>query len=135
MIKGVNLAKELVISGENKVGMLSNIAKILADHDINIEGVAGYAVNNQATIMITADDNLRAGDALKKAGYKSVRESEIIMVDLENKAGALKVLTAKLAQEKVDIKYTYGTICAAGCPARLAISTSDNQKAFIALKK
>ena len=55
MIKDANLGKELVITTENKVGILANMSKILADHGINIEGVAGYAAeNNQAKIMIVA---------------------------------------------------------------------------------
>jgi hypothetical protein len=134
MIKKVTLAKEIVVSSENKVGILANISKILADHDINIEGVAGYGDNKEAKIMIVTDDNLRACDALRKAGYKSVKESEILMIDLINKPGALKNVTARLAAENIDIRYTYGTICTEGCPAKIIIATNANEKAFVLLK-
>ena len=62
-------------------------------------------------------------------------EKDIILADLENKPGGLKVITAKLAGEGIDINYTYGTICPTGCPARIAIATSNNEKALVALKK
>lgn len=135
MIKAANLVKEITVAVENKIGVLANISRILADHDINIEGVAGYAMDGKANIMVVCDDTLRAGDALKKAGYKGLKESEVIVVDLENKAGALKVLTEKLAAAGIDIRYTYGTACVEACPSRIVVSTNNNEKAFVLLKK
>ena len=135
MVKSAGLVKEIVVTEKNKMGILANISKILADHGINIEGVAGYAANNEANIMLVAEDNTRALDAIKKAGYKQVRESEVIEVVLTNKQGALKTITAKLVAGGIDIKYTYGTICSTGCPAKIIISTSNNEKALTLLKQ
>ncbi|MCM8760870.1 MAG: ACT domain-containing protein [Candidatus Omnitrophica bacterium] len=134
MIKGASLGKEIVVTTENKIGVLANISKILADHGINIEGVAGYAANNEAKIMIVAADTLRAKEAIQKAGYKNTKENEVVIVDLENKAGALKSITAMMAAEKIDIRYIYGTTCPAGCPARIIISTTANEKAVVLFK-
>ena len=136
MIKSANLAKEIVVTMANKIGVLADISKLIADHGINIEAVAGYAQNdNNAKIMLVTEDNLRVSDALKKSGYKSLIESEVIVVELENKTGALKYLTAKLAAEGIDIKSIYGTTCTANCPARMVLSTVNNEKALVALKK
>jgi len=134
MIKSANLGKELVVTAPNKIGILANMSKILADHGINIEGVAGYAANNEAKIMLVVDDTLRGREALEKNGYKAIKENEIIIIDLENKPGALKGITAKMVAEKIDIKYTYGSACPEGCPARLILSTSDNERALVAFK-
>jgi hypothetical protein len=134
MIKKVTLGKELVVSTENKVGVLANISKIMADHDINIEGVAGYGDAKEAKIMLVTDDNLRAGDALRKAGFKAVKESEVIILDLINKPGALKGVTSILAAAQIDLRYVYGTICTEGCPARMILATNANEKAFVLLK-
>jgi len=134
MIKSANLGKELVVTAPNKIGILANISKILADHGINIEGVAGYAANNEAKIMIVVDDTLRGREALEKNGYKTIKENEVIVVELENKPGALKGITAKMVAEKIDIRYAYGSACPEGCPARLILSTSDNERALVAFK-
>jgi len=134
MLKGVNLTKGIVVTVTNKIGALADMSKVLADHGINIEAVKGYADNEKAKIMLITDDNLRSIDALKKSGYKSAVESEMIMLELENNPGALKNITAKLASEEIDIKFIYGTTCPSGCPARIILSTSDNQKALVALK-
>jgi len=136
MLKNVQLAKEIVVTVVNKIGVLADISKLIAEHGINIGAVAGYAdKDNNAKIMLVTEDNLRVTDALQKSGYKSLKESEVIVVELENKTGALKYLTAKLAAEGIDIKSIYGTTCVGTCPARMVLSTSDNEKAIVALKK
>ena len=134
MVIGVNLGKELIVTTDNKVGVLANISRILADHGLNIEGVAGYALEKTAKLMIVADDALRAKDAIVKGGYKNTKENEVVVLDLQNKPGALKGVTAKLAADNIDIRYMYGTTCPAGCPARLIFATTQNEKAVVALK-
>jgi hypothetical protein len=135
MIKDAGLGKEILITADNKVGTLANISRILADHGINVEGVAGYAsANNEAKIMLVAEDTLRAKEALQKAGFKSIRENEVVVVDLENKPGAMKSITAKMAGAAIDIKYIYGTTCPTGCPARVILATDNNEKAVVLFK-
>ncbi len=134
MLKSANLTKSIIVTVMNKVGVLADMAKILADQGINIEAVKGYAEDVQAKIMLITDDNLRAIDALKKNDYKGAVESEMIMLELENKPGALKYITGKLASEEIDIKFIYGTTCPGGCPAKIIFSTSNNEKALVALK-
>jgi hypothetical protein len=135
MIKKAQLGKEIVVTMINKIGVLAEMSKIMADHGINIIAAAGYAVGNEAKIMLVTEDNMRASDALKKSGYNSIKENEIIIIELENKIGALKLLTAKLATEGIDIRQVYGSVCTGGCPARLILSTSNNEKALVSFNK
>lgn len=136
MVTSVCLGKEILVTVVNKIGVLADMSKLLADAGINIEAVAGYAAEgNKAEIILITTDNLRAADALKEKGYTSIEEREVIMFDLKNQPGALKSVTAKLAAEGLDIKYIYGTTCSAGCPAKIVLSTSNNEKALLALKE
>jgi hypothetical protein len=135
MIKNAKLCKEIVVTVVNKIGVLEDMSKLLADHAININAVAVYAQDGKAIIMLVTDDNLRAMDALKKAGYGSLKERETVMVELENKPGALKALTVRLAENDIDITQIYGTTCPASCPATIMLSTSNNDKALVAFKK
>lgn len=136
MVKDARLGKEIDVTVVNKIGVLADMSKILAEHGINIEAVAGYAqADKNAKVMLVAEDTTRAVDALKGGGYKNLQENEVVIVELENKAGALKHITAKLAAVNIDIKQVYGSACAAGCPAKIIISTTDNEKAAVALKK
>jgi hypothetical protein len=57
------------------------------------------------------------------------------MVDLDNKPGALKTVTNLLAFKSINIRFIYATTSLDVCPVRVIISTSDNEAAFITLKK
>ena len=133
MVKAVAIGKEIVVTTANKVGIMAHITRMLADHGINIEGVAGYAQDTVAKLMFVVDDTLRAKEAIIKAGYKDTRESEVVILDLENKPGALNGATSMLASEKIDITYIYGTACPEGCPARIIMKTSENEKTVVTL--
>lgn len=135
MVINAELGKEIVVTVVNKIGILADMSKILADHGVNIEAAAGYAKDGEAKIMLIADDNLRATDALKKAGYKGAKENPVVIVELENKPGALKNITARLAAENIDLKSVYGTTCAGNCPAKLILSTNNDEKTLLIFKK
>jgi hypothetical protein len=135
MIKSAKLAKEVTLRVVNKIGVLADISQIIADGGFNIDAIAGYASGNDAVLMVVTDDVVRTVEALKKEGYRTVKEQEVLVVELKNKQGALKALTAKLAKEDIDITLVYGTTCPDGCPARLILSTSNNEKALVLFKK
>jgi hypothetical protein len=113
---------------------LANICKILADHGINLDGVAGYAMGEEAAIMLITDDCVRASEALQQKGYSNIKENNILEVELENKVGALKIVTGKISEAGIDIKYAYGTTCSGSCAARIIMNTTNNDKALLVLR-
>ena len=135
MIRNAQLGKEIVVTVINRIGVLADMARILADHGVNIDAVAGYAMESEAKIMLVPGDNLRAMDALIKAGYKAAKENQVVILDLENKPGSLKLVAQKLASENIDLKYIYGTACPGTCPAKLIISTNNDEKTLVLFKK
>jgi hypothetical protein len=135
MVMDAKLGKEIVVTVANKIGILADMSKRLADEGINIDAVAGYAVRHEAKIILVTPDDTRAVEILKKANYASIKQNDCIVVDLENKPGALRDITSRMASATIDIKQIYGSACTAGCPAKIIISTTDNQKALAALKK
>ncbi len=136
MLKNVAVAKEVSVNVINKIGVLADMAKILTDNKVNIEAVAGYGKDNtnEAEIKMVTNDNVKATDVLKKNNYTAVREKDVLIVELTNKPGALKVITEKIAAGGLDIKYIYGTACSGGCPAKIVLSTTDDKKALSLLK-
>jgi len=135
MIKSAKLEKEIAVTVINKIGVLADMSKLLTEHGINIVAVAGYGTEKEAKIMLVTEDSLRASDALRKAGYKSLEENEVVLLELENKPGALKHITAGLASEGIDIKQIYGTTCSGSCPARIVLSTNNNEKTLVIFRR
>lgn len=132
MIKRVTLGKEIAVAVRNDVGVLSKITSFLVDHGINIEAVAGYAtpVGEEAGLMFVTDNNLSAVKILVEHGYDDIGENEVLIVEVENRPGALKNISEILAQNGINITYIYATTCRGGCPTKLILATSDNNMAF-----
>ena len=136
MIKSLMLSKEISVVVVNEIGALSKMTSFLVNHGINLEAIAGYSNNigDQAGIMFITNDNVAAVKALYDNGYTDTKENDVIIVELENRPGALKNISERLAQNDINITYIYCTTCMGGCPAKIILSTMDNLKALSVLK-
>ncbi|MFH2138522.1 MAG: hypothetical protein ABII88_08435 [Candidatus Omnitrophota bacterium] len=137
MIQEVVIGKEICVTVVNEVGALAKITSFLVNHGINLEAVAGYArsMGEEAGLMFVTSNNLAAIDALSDYGYEAIRENDVIIVGVENRPGALKNISERLAQNDINIVYIYGTNCSQGCPAKIVLSTSNNYRALEILKE
>lgn len=135
MIKNVFIGEEIVIVTKNKVGLLSDVSIITANRGINIDAVLGYEVGGTAKLLLITNANLAIINELKKKKYKFMKETEVIIVDLANKPGALKVVATELKNNKIDINYIYVTTCSCGGSSRMVLQTADNEKAMSLLTK
>ena len=133
MIRNAKVGKEIVIMAKEKVGALSEVAKALADRGINIAAISAQTVGGMALIHLVVDEHLRACDLLRKKKIK-IEENAVVILTVDDKPGALKHLTRKLASKKVNLSNLYGSTLDTFKPCVLVLSTSDNQKALIALK-
>ena len=134
MIRNVTLGEELVITTINKVGLLADISVMLANEGINVEAAVGYEIGRMAKLMLVTNANLTIVNQLRKKRYKSVKETEVLLIELENKPGALKVVTTELKANKIDLKHLYVTTSAGGW-SRMVVQTSDNETAMAVLNK
>ncbi len=137
MLKSASMTKEIMLTVVNKPGMLNTIVAYLADRGINIEGVVGLGMKDKdsAIVMMTVDDTRRALDALKEGNIGYVAERDAIVLEIRNKPGALLSVTKILAQMGINIDHIYATKSNGDAPARVVLSTNDNERTYVALKK
>lgn len=137
VIKRVSQEREIEVSVINEVGALAKITSFLVNHGINIEAVAGYAtpIGEEAGLVFITDNNPAALQALMEHGYKDIKENDVLIVELENRPGALKNISEILAQNAINITYLYATACSGGCPTKVVLSTSNNKRAFAILSE
>lgn len=135
MINRVFIGEEIVITTKNKVGLLADISTIAVNHGINIDAVLGYKVDHTAKMLLITRANLPIMAFLRKKKYKYMKETEVVVVDLSNKPGALKLVTTELKNNKIDIKYVYVTACSCGGSSRMVLQTSDNEKTMSLLTR
>ena len=135
MIKSVTIGEEIVVTTRNKVGILADAAVIMANDGINIESLLGYEIGHTAKLLFITDGNLRILNELKKKKYKTIKETEVIVVELGNSPGSLKVVATELKNSKIDIKHVYITSPYRGESSRMILQTSDNEKAMSLLSR
>lgn len=119
--------RDFAIHLTHRPGELARITHALARAQINIKSVAGMTVGSQGLIRIIADDVEAARKALQE-GHIPFEESEVITVLLENKAGELEDLAAKLGNNGINLNALY-VVGLEGDLVELALSVDDVKKA------
>ncbi|MBL7131829.1 MAG: ACT domain-containing protein [Candidatus Omnitrophica bacterium] len=127
------LAKELVVSADNKVGMLAEVSGIIADAGVNITAISAYAMAEKAIFRIVTSDNNKAENVLIQKGF-NVEESEVVAVNLPDEVGQAKEIANKIKQAGINLDYIYGSTC--GCAdtqALMVIGSKENAKIVSAI--
>jgi hypothetical protein len=100
--------KDFAVRLTHRPGELARIATMLARYGVNLKSVAALAVDGQATVHILPDDEEPARAALEKNSIP-FEESDVVTVLLENRAGELASLSAKLSDAGVNLRALYVT--------------------------
>ena len=123
----IEKTQELIISTQNRIGLLADVSAVIAQTGVNIRAIAAYTMENQAVFEIVSSDNAKTEQALKDAGY-TIETKEVILIELPDKAGQLSALAAKIKDAGIDLKYIYGTTDAPQENAILVIGSDNNDK-------
>lgn len=118
----------LIVETPDEVGMMAKVCSAISDAGVNIKAISAYVKEGKGQFMLLTDDNSKAEQALKSAGF-SVSQEEAVAVELENELGAAKRMAKKLADAGVNLKYCYGST-GDGKMALLVFNSNDNEKAI-----
>jgi hypothetical protein len=122
-----NAMRELVIHATHHPGELARIANALSLADVNLKSVAAMALGNQGLVRIIPDNFEAARNALREGNIR-FEENELVTVLLENKAGELTGVAAKLADAGLNLDAAY-VIGLGGDMVELALAVNDVKKA------
>ena len=85
-MSNAKLEKELSFMAPDKVGLLNEISRSLADAGVNIVSLTAYEMDGNANFMMVASDSAKAKEVLESKGYKA-DINEVVLYELENKVG------------------------------------------------
>jgi hypothetical protein len=119
--------KDFTIHMTHRPGELADVANALSLKGINIKSLAALNLGHQALLRIIPDDPAAARDALRDKNIR-FEENEVVSVLLENKAGELTGVSAKLAEAGLNLEAIYVVGLAEGL-IELAIAVDDVKKA------
>jgi hypothetical protein len=128
------LCKEIVVRVGNKIGVLAQLTKLLAEKGIDLIAVNGYREGEVAVFRIITTDNLRATDVLRDHNY-APRETECVVIDLPHKPGMLRNITERLAMEQIDIRHLYASAAEDQNRCLITLDSTRNERAVVALNK
>lgn len=119
--------RDFVIPLTHRPGELADITNALSLQGVNIKSLAAMALGNQALLRLIPDDAEAARNALH-AGKIRFEEKELVTVLLENRAGELTGVAAKLSEAGLNFEAIY-VIGLSDDLIELAIAVDDVKKA------
>ena|SRR5579872_1604855 len=124
--------RDFAVHVTDRPGEIARVANALSRKDVNIKSIAGMGFANQGIIRVLADDIEAARSALQESNIR-FEESELVTVLLENKAGELANVAAKLSNAGLNVHAVYA-IGLEGDLVELAFAVDDAKKAKKALE-
>ena len=122
---------EIFVLLDDKPSTLGNLCAYLSEEEINIESIGVF----HDTAKIYVKNLNKAVKALsKREEYANHELRDVLLVDIENKPGALAELTTKLGDEGINIEYCYGTLSRKGDKVSVVLDVSNIDRAEQLLK-
>ncbi|MBI5386757.1 MAG: ACT domain-containing protein [Verrucomicrobia bacterium] len=125
----VQLASQLALFIENKPGALARVCDAMSEAGINIHAFSTGDTVDYCVVRMVLSDPQRAIKLIEAHGCIVV-ETEVLLVEGDNKPGSMARIAHKLADADVNIDYAY---CATAPEAKrglLVIRTADPKKAM-----
>ena len=119
--------RDFAVHLTHRPGELAQVANALARKGVNLKSVAALTMGNQGLLHLIADDVEAARSAFREGNIR-FEENEVVTVLLENQAGELAGLAAKLANAGVNLQALY-VVGLEGDLVELALVVDDVKKA------
>ena len=105
---------ELTLTTKSQAGELSKVLAPLAKAGVNVLAYCGYnAGPNEAHIMLVPDDEAKATQALKAAGFDP-KPNAVVVVTTDSGVGQGARLAEQLSKAGTNIEYSYASTSGTG---------------------
>lgn len=125
----MQIALQLALFLDNKPGTFARVCEALSEAKINIYAISTSDTVDHSVVRMVVSDPRKALLLFEERGTLVV-ESEVLMIEGDNKPGSLARICDKLAAAKINIEYAY---CATAPDARrglLVLRVSSARKAL-----
>ena len=124
------IKKQFTLYLENKPGALAIVTRLLANADVNIDGISVAGTADVGLVQLVVSNARATQQALKKANI-AYTVQDVARVAMPDKPGALSEVIARMAKKGININYVYATGCDCkdGCNCYAIISAPDLKKA------
>ncbi len=119
-------AKQLTVFIENRAGRLSEVLNVLKENEINILSLSLADTTEFGLLRLIVDNAAIGKEKLTESGFSSLL-SDVSIIRIPHKAGALQELLKVIDDGGVNIEYMYG-LSIESEEAYVVLKASDSAK-------
>ena len=102
------MSTDLTLYLDDQPGELARIGDVLGKAGANIAGLCALTSGGgQAEVHILVHDATAAFEALQGAGIRIAAEQEVLVLEIEDRPGALGEIARKLGEARVNLTLVY----------------------------
>jgi hypothetical protein len=104
----VTVRRQYSVSLENRVGALAELCAVIEAESINLLAICAIDTVEEAVLRLVAEKAPETKAALERLGFRVI-ETDVIVVELENRPGATGRVASLLSQNGINIDYLYAS--------------------------
>jgi hypothetical protein len=128
----IKIVEQLALFLENSPGTLAKVCDALAEAKINIYAMSITDSVDHAIVRMVVSDTQRALFIFEAHGTLVI-DTEVLMIENDNRPGSLSRIAKLLASKKVNIEYAYLASMPTAKRGLLIMRVDDPKKALKAL--
>ncbi len=125
----MHITTQLALFLENKPGTLARVCDAMNEAKINIYAISISDTVDHSVIRMVVNDTRKALLMFEEHGTLVV-ESEVLMIEGDNKPGSLAQIAHKLAKAKINIEYAYCATASSAKKGLLILRPSNPKQAL-----
>jgi hypothetical protein len=129
----IESATQLAVFLANRPGALARVCEALAKAKINIHALATSDTVDHSVVRMVVSDPTKALMLLGEAGVLAL-ESDVLVIETDNKPGVLAKIAERLAESEVNIEYAYLAGSPKAAKGLIILRPSDVEKAQSVLR-
>lgn len=129
----VRTATQFSVFLVNKPGILAQVTGALAQEKINLMAMTLVDAQEHGVLRFVVEEAEEARGVLRRVNLP-MTESEVLLLELSNRPGALADVATLLGKNHINISYAYATAGAPGGRSTGIFKVADQSKALRLLK-
>lgn len=123
------VVKQISVFIENAEGKLKKAINVISSEGINIRALSIADGAKFGILRLIVTDNEKTKKALEDTGF-IVRETEVIVIGIDDKPNGLNKLLETLEKEKINLEYIYAFANNKTDEAVVVLKVKDYEKAY-----
>lgn len=121
--------KDFTLIPDDEPGVLARVGEAAGNAGINIEGISAFTGEGKGVVHLLVRDPTAAQEALADAGFDVRAARDVLVVDIDDRPGAMGEVCRTLADNDVNIQQAYIAGGGDKTAYRLVLAVDDIDKA------